>query len=259
MDHISIIPWSQVVAYTKKHCNETVQAILEECQRRGKTKLHQIQALLTSDTGLQTFELCGHISIDHPGDMNFYVDTSAVGWDVKYNRPVSMSKLHGLDPIWHLHPVNSMPFFDPYKKTFMSNFFSQQDVDWCVTNPLNISVICNKVSESLVFPFPCIYVFMFVPHLVQQVDAKTGKSVPTAELHHTYTAYQRRVVPDVLSKIENFATTQKDCEIYWPEIVDEFRKRCIIMRYLYNYDEFELYRIIRTLQRDYGEQFHTRR
>ena len=252
MPSIVHIPWQKVVEYTEKYCNVQVRQIIADCQCIGKMKLSQIRTLLSSDTGFKTFELCGHIRLGKTaGNLDFHVDTSAVGHDVQLDRPVSMLTLHGLDPVWHLHPVNSMPLLDLDTHSYMSNFFSLQDVDWCITNPMAISVICNKVSEIRAFRFPCIYVFMYVPHLLPSVESTTGPSVPTAELHDTFTAYQRRVVPHVIEKIHNFTKTKTDCEIDWPTIVEEFRRRCIILHCLYSYDEMKLYQTIRGLQQDY--------
>ena len=247
MGHITIVPWSDVIDHAAKLSNKRVQALLKRAGDTRKLTFRHIEELLTSDTGLKTFELSGHIKVGAHGNIDCYVDTNAVGYDKALNRPVSMSTLHALDPVWHLHPVNTMPFKDPVTHTFMSNFFSQQDVDFCVTNPMTISVIFNKMGENRDFPFPCIYVFMFVPHIVQSIEHS-----PTADLFRRCTAYQREVVPEVLQKIQNYHNTGSDCEIDWPRIADEFRRRGIRMRYMYRYDEFELYRIIKTLQTDHG-------
>lgn len=248
MDGVTLLPWSEVVDYTVKCGNARVTQILKTCQTTGRLKFSHIRELLASDdTGLKTFELSGHIGLGTPGDLSFYVNTSAVGYDLHWNRPVSVPALNGLAPIWHLHPANTMPYkFPQHTGFYMSNFFSEQDVDFCISHPMTISVIFNKESVSDAFPFPCIYVFMFVPHLDEHVPH--GAVSPTDGLLRVQTSYQRHVVPLVIQKIENFTTTQTDCEIDWPRIVEEFRRRRIVLRYLYHHDEFELDRILRELK-----------
>jgi hypothetical protein len=229
-----IKPWAEILEHARRESTQENFTLLNE---KTVFKLSELKKLAAYN-GVKTYELAGNVVIDKL-KLDFHLNHNGIGIDLKDNRPCTFHRLDGVNPIWHLHPTDTMPYLDENQNN-ISNCFSVEDVDFVISNPMTPSIILNTKMVHSSLKYPCIYVFAFVPHDIKFYNAPgTNLTSPTDSLKVYLTSYQRVVVDFILHKMYT-----KDDRIDWEDIKRTFRLSGIRFEYLFEYSNSNLHTIV---------------